>query len=52
MFLVSIPVAFVSGWAYAFWAASALLTRVLQRLRDKGRHATNGVGPSGTRRAS
>jgi hypothetical protein len=32
MFLGSIPVAFVTAWAFALWAAVPLLTRVLWRL--------------------
>jgi hypothetical protein len=32
-FLVSIPVAFVTPWAYACWAAGPLLQRVIWRRR-------------------
>ena len=32
-FLLSIPVAFVTPWAYALWAAGPLMTRVLSALR-------------------
>jgi uncharacterized membrane protein len=39
MFLVSIPVAFVTGWAFALWGAAPLITRVLQQAPDNyGRH--------------
>lgn len=43
MFLVSIPLAFVTPWAFALWAASPLFGRVLERLRADGRHATKDV---------
>jgi hypothetical protein len=36
-FLVSIPVSFFTGWAFALWAAIPLLVRVLRRLRRSGR---------------
>jgi uncharacterized membrane protein len=48
MFLVSIPVAFVSTWAFALWAAVPLVSRVVRRLIGSGRHAASDVGP-GTR---
>jgi uncharacterized membrane protein len=38
-FLVSIPVAFATSWAYALWAAIPLTARVLRRLTANGRHA-------------
>lgn len=37
-FLVAIPVAFVTGWAYAVWASAPLLTRLLRRATANGRH--------------
>jgi TMEM175 potassium channel family protein len=40
-FLVSIPVAFVSHWAYALWASAPLLTRLLRRVTANGRHVTS-----------
>lgn len=43
MFLVSIPLAFVTPWAFALWVASPMFGRVLERLRAGGRHATNDV---------
>ena len=36
-FLVSIPVSFFTGWAFALWAAIPLLVRVLRRLGRSGR---------------
>jgi uncharacterized membrane protein len=42
MFLVSIPVAFVTAWAYALWAAAPLLTLVLQRLRQSQQRRQQG----------
>ena len=38
-FLVSIPVAFATTWAFALWAASPLTARVLRWLTANGRHA-------------
>ena len=35
MFLVSIPVAFVTGWAYAVWGAIPLTVRVLHHFNGK-----------------
>jgi len=40
-FLVSIPVSFFTGWAFAVWGATPLLVRVLRRLRGSGRPATS-----------
>jgi len=40
MFLVSIPVGFVTSGAFAFWAASPPAARGLRRLSANGRHAT------------
>jgi hypothetical protein len=40
-FLVSIPVSFFTGWAFALWAAIPLLVRVLRRLRGSGRRTTS-----------
>jgi uncharacterized membrane protein len=45
MFLVSIPVAFVSSWAFALWAAVPLVSRRLRQLMGRGRHAMSDVGP-------
>jgi uncharacterized membrane protein len=39
-FLVSIPLAFATHWAFALWAAAPLTERVLRRLMAQGRHAT------------
>jgi uncharacterized membrane protein len=44
-FLMSIPVAFFTGWAYAVWAAIPLTGRVLRHLTGNGRHATSDVTP-------
>ena len=44
-FLVSIPVAFVTPWAYAVWAAVPLTSRGLRLLIAHGRHATGDAGP-------
>lgn len=38
MFLLSIPVAFATNWAFALWAASPLATRGLRRILAQGRH--------------
>ena len=41
-FLVSIPVSFFTGWAFALWATIPLLVRVLRRLPGRsGRWTTN-----------
>ena len=40
-FLVSIPVSFFTGWAFALWATIPLLVRVLRRLPGIGRWTTN-----------
>jgi uncharacterized membrane protein len=40
-FLVSIPVAFATPWAFALWAAVPVLPRVLRRRMTSGRHAAN-----------
>ncbi|MGD0557857.1 MAG: TMEM175 family protein [Streptosporangiaceae bacterium] len=39
VFLVSIPVAFVTPWAFATWVAVPVLTRVLHRRAVNGRHS-------------
>jgi uncharacterized membrane protein len=36
MFAISIPVAFVTPWAYAIWVASAPAARLVRRLRQRG----------------
>jgi hypothetical protein len=36
MFLLSIPVAFASEWAYALWAVVPLLSRLLRRRMTSG----------------
>jgi len=43
VFLVSVPVAFATGtaWAFALWAAVPVLSRVLRRRMTSGRHAAN-----------
>jgi uncharacterized membrane protein len=38
-FLVSIPVAFATPWAFALWASALVLSPVLRRLLASGRHA-------------
>ena len=43
-FLVSIPVSFFTGWAFAVWAVTPLLVRVLRRLRARGRWPTSSPG--------
>lgn len=43
-FLVSIPVAFATPWAFALWAFIPVLSPVLRRLLASGRHAANDVG--------
>jgi hypothetical protein len=40
-FLVSIPVSFFTGWAFALWAAIPLFVRVLRRLPGRGRRTTS-----------
>ena len=40
-FLVSIPVAFFTEWAFALWATAPLLARVLRRLPGRRRRATS-----------
>jgi uncharacterized membrane protein len=40
-FLMSIPIAFVTGWAFALWASVPVLSPVLRRLMTSGRHAAN-----------
>jgi uncharacterized membrane protein len=40
-FLVSIPVSFFTGWAFALWGTIPLLVRVLRRLPGIGRWTTN-----------
>jgi uncharacterized membrane protein len=43
---VSIPVAFVSGYAYWVWAASPLVTRGLRLLAARRGHPADGAGPT------
>jgi uncharacterized membrane protein len=38
MFLISIPVAFVTQWAFACWVAIPLVVRVVRKLRDRQWH--------------
>jgi uncharacterized membrane protein len=38
-FLVSIPVAFVTGWAYVVWAIVPLLFRIMRRIRSRRQRA-------------
>jgi uncharacterized membrane protein len=45
-FAVSIPVAFVSGYAYWVWAASPLVTRGLRLLAARRGHPADGAGPT------
>jgi uncharacterized membrane protein len=40
-FLVSIPVSFFTGWAFALWGAIPLLVRVLRRLPGSRRRTTS-----------
>jgi uncharacterized membrane protein len=51
MILLSIPVAFVTPWAYALWIASPLAARALRRIMPQGRHLTSDdhPGPAGGR---
>jgi uncharacterized membrane protein len=42
MFLVAIPVAFVTVWAYALWGSVPLVARVLRRVMANGRHGLPG----------
>ncbi len=44
-FLVSIPVSFFTGWAFALWAAIPLLVRVLRRLPGSRRRTTSSPHP-------
>ena len=44
-FLVSIPVAFGTSWAFALWAAVPLTSRGLRRLMARGRHTTGDGDP-------
>jgi len=39
LFVISIPVAFVTQWAFALWVASAPAARALRRYRDRDRDA-------------
>jgi uncharacterized membrane protein len=39
-FLVSIPVAFFTGWAYVVWAVIPLLFRIRKRIRSRRRRAS------------
>jgi uncharacterized membrane protein len=43
-FLVSIPVAFATPWAFALWASGPVLSPVLRRLLASGRHAAYDPG--------
>jgi uncharacterized membrane protein len=36
MFAISIPVAFVTQWAFAIWVASVLVARLVRRMRESG----------------
>ena len=45
-FLVSIPIAFVTPWAFALWAAGPLIARVLRRVRGRRRRAVDPSGPA------
>jgi uncharacterized membrane protein len=45
-FLVSIPVAFATPWAFALWPAASVLSPVLRRLLASGRHAGGDAGPA------
>jgi uncharacterized membrane protein len=36
MFAISIPVAFVTQWAFAIWVASVLAARLVRRMRESG----------------
>lgn len=40
-FLVSIPVSFFTGWAFALWGTIPLLVRVMRRIPGIGRWTTN-----------
>ncbi len=40
-FLVSIPVSFFTGWAFAVWGTIPLLVRLLRRLPGRGRRTTS-----------
>ena len=44
-FLVSIPVSFFTGWAFALWAAIPLLVRVLRRFPGSRRRTTSSPHP-------
>jgi uncharacterized membrane protein len=44
VFLVSIPVAFATPWAFALWALIPVLSAVVRRLLASRRHDANGVG--------
>ena len=44
MFLVSIPMAFVTAWAFALWIPVPMLSPVLRRLLASGRHAAYDPG--------
>jgi hypothetical protein len=50
VFLVSIPVAFASAWAYAIWALVPVTTRALRRLDEQRAHASAPEGPAGRAR--
>jgi hypothetical protein len=43
--LVSIPVAFATGFAFAVWIATPLTSRGLRRLMARGRHANGDADP-------
>jgi uncharacterized membrane protein len=44
MFLLSIPVAFVTVWAFALWIAVPVLSPVVRRLLASGRHTAYDIG--------
>jgi uncharacterized membrane protein len=51
-FLLSIPLAFATHWAFALWAAAPLTERVLRLLMAQGRHATGDAGHGPADRAT
>jgi uncharacterized membrane protein len=51
MFLLSIPIAFFSAWAFVLWAVTPLLIRSIRWRQARGQHATaaadaDGAGPA------
>jgi uncharacterized membrane protein len=50
VFLVSIPVAFATVWAYAIWGLVPATTRVLRRVEERRAHGPSPEGPAGKAR--